>query len=302
MTNPNKINFYFDKNIWSEITNKTDSELAYFADLTKQLINESKIGIYYSPVSVLELIKGMFLEKHYDLCKKEIRLASILTNKHFLEYPWDHVRRIVYASLHIPFKEVDLQFLNLSRKIAIGSYAQVEPIIAATRDMMGKWETGWSDSLNQISMSFNHLDPKEAKRDKGDFWLNRKRKALWPRLLQQFSLFLDSDKLPFDEGYKRFHSLRYCLDYRITYQNKLLFEYKKARPSDYLDWIQLVYLNIMDYLVTNDSKLITVLNECENHELNNVSMRFSEFQDCLEGKLPKKRAPDSIYEKWYDAQ
>lgn len=302
MTNPNKINFYFDKNIWSEIINKTDSELSHFTDLAKRLINESKIGIYYSPVSVLELIKGMFLEKHYDLCKKEIRLASIITDKHFLEYPWDHVRRIVNASLHIPFKEVDLQFLNLNRKIAIGSYNQVEPIIAATRDMMGKWETGWSDSLNQIRMSFIHLDPKEAQRYKEDFWLNRRRRTLWPNLLLQFSLSLESDKLPFDEGYKRYHSLRYCLDYRITYENKLLFENKKSRPSDYLDWIQLVYLNIMDYLVTNDNKLITILNECENYELNNISMRFSEFIDCLKGKLPKKRAPDSTYEKWYDAQ
>jgi len=301
-TYPNKINFYFDKNIWSEITNKTDLELSSFIELIKPLKNESKIGIYYSPISIFELIKGMFLEKHYELCKKEIRLASIVTDKHFLEYPWDHVRRIVHTSLQASFKEVDILFLNLSRKIAIGSYQQVEPIIAATRDMMGKWETGWSDSLNQIRMNFNRIDPKEAKRYKEDFWLNRRRKTLWPRLLQQFSLSLDSDKLPFDEGYKRLHSLRYCLDYRITYENKLLFENKKAKPSDYLDWIQLVYLNIMDYLVTNDNQLITILNECKNNELNKISMRFSEFLDCLKGKLPKKRAPDSTYEKWYDAQ
>jgi hypothetical protein len=275
-THSEKVNFYFDKNIWSDLAKMIEAERQSLEALMKPLKERSKIGIYYSPIGVLEMIKGMSLETHFQMCQKEIRLASVVTDKHILEYPWDHVRRIMHASLHIPFKDVDLLFLNLSRKIAIGSYQQVEPIIATTRDMMRKWETGWSGSLNQIRMNFNRLDSKEAKRYKEDSWLDRRRKTLWPRLLQQFSLSLESDKLPFDEGYKRFHSLRYCLDYRITYENKLLFENKKAKPSDYLDGIQLVYLNIMDYLVTNDSKLITILNECKNCELIKVSMRFGE--------------------------
>lgn len=55
-----KIKFYLDKNIWShKIMEMTPSELEEFKILLKPLKEQSKIEIYYSPINVLELIKGM---------------------------------------------------------------------------------------------------------------------------------------------------------------------------------------------------------------------------------------------------
>jgi hypothetical protein len=301
-TNADKINFYFDKNIWSDVTKMTEEELSSFKTLIKPLKEQSRIGIYYSPIGVLELIKGLSLETHYEMCQKEVRVASVISDKHILEYPWDHVRRVAYSLLQRPFKEFDRLFLNLCRKISISPYNQIEPIIAPTGEMLRKWEKEWSDSLNTIRLGFRSLDQKGVKEFKEDAWLRRRKEKYWPYLCQQFSLPEEFKKLPLDETITKFHSLRYSLDYRISHENKLLFDNKKARPSDYLDWIQIVYLNIMDYLVTNDSQLTTILNECKNSELNKVTMRFSEFLDCIKGQLPQKHAPNSTLETWFDAQ
>lgn len=302
-TYSDKIKFYFDKNIWSDITNMSDVERKSFDALIKPLKEQSRVCIYYSPIGVLESINGISLETHYEICREELRLADRITDKHFLEYPWDHVRRSADYFLKKPFKEPALVFLRLFREIVTSPYRQIEPKIGRTRKMLVRWLKEWSDSLNSIKLSFSHLDQHEAKKFKEDAYIKRRKEKHWNPFCQQFSLPQELKNLPFDEANAKFHSFRYCVDYRIAYENKVLFDNKKARPSDYFDWIQIVYLNIMDYLVTNDSQLTTILKECKNSELNKVSMRFSEFLDCLdEGRLPPRRAPDPIFEKWYPAK
>lgn len=306
-----KVKFYFDKNVWSDIVNMTDVERRKFEDLIKPLRNESKIGIWYSPISVLESIRGMLLEIHYEKCRDEIKLASVITDKHLLENPWDHVRRSAYAFAQKPFKEPDLSFLNLCREIVVFSYRQIEQRIAPIRDLLMKWQKDWADSLNGIKSSFRNdfgflqrekVLTSKAKRFVEDEWITRRTKRAWKSFCQHYSLPRELENWPLDRALTVFHSFRYWVDYRLTYEKKLLFDNKKPSPSDYLDWEQIVYLNIMDYLVTNDRGLITILNECKNRELNKVSMRFKEFLDCLKGKLPPRRAPNDAFKKWYDVK
>ena len=110
------------------------------------------------------------------------------------------------------------------------------------------------------------------------------------------------EEVSFENAFARFHSFRYWVDYRITYENKIIYQNKKPKPSDYFDWEQLVYLNIMDYLVTNDEGLRKILRESINPELEAVTLRFGEFTACLKGELPLKRAPDSASKKWFDTR
>lgn len=306
-----KVKFHFDKNIWSDIANMTDVERRNFQDQIRPLKDESKIGIWYSPISVLELIRGMSLESHYEKCCEEIKLASVITEKHLLENPWDHVRRSAYAFVQKPFKEPDLSFLSLCRRIVVFPYSQIEPNIAPIRNLLMKWQKEWADSVNFIKSSFRNtfgFEQKDevlmskAKKFVADEWIARRAKRAWNSFCQHYSLPQELEHLPLNRAITKFHSFRYWVDYRITYENKLFFDNKKPSPSDYLDWEQIVYLNIMDYLVTDDRELITILNECKNSELNKVSIRFSEFLDCLKGKLLPRRAPNSAFKKWYDAK
>jgi hypothetical protein len=92
------------------------------------------------------------------------------------------------------------------------------------------------------------------------------------------------------------------VDYRITYENKVIYDNKKPRPSDYLDWEQLVYLNIMDYLITNDKALRRTLGESINPELGRVTLGFDEFLGCLRGRLPPRRAPDLADRIWLETR
>jgi glycosyltransferase involved in cell wall biosynthesis len=307
---PKQVKFYFDKNIWSDIMDIAPSDLADFRRLIEPLKQVSRIGIWYSPVGVLELAKQIGLERHYEKCQREVKLAFEIADKNFLDNPWDHVRRIACRLLHMPFQEPDLSFLNLCREIAVLPYNLIEPKITRLRKTM-TWEERWAEDLVQTISTMRKdfgLEPRDRTRmvETDEFRSVRgtllRRKKYWKFFCRHFRLPPELDDMPFEESFPQFHSFRYWVDYRIGYENMVIYQNKKPRPSDYLDWEQLVYLNIMDYLVTNDEGLRSILVESVNPELNNVTLRFQEFVNCLKGQLPPRRAPDAAVKKWFDAK
>lgn len=305
-----KINFYLDKNIWSDIADMSESELKDFKKLIKPLKEQLKIGIYYSPVGVLELIKGMKIEKHYQKCQDEIRIVDRITNKHILEDPWNHVRRTAGRFVHLPDSKFDLRFLDLCRDIAILPYREMQPRIRPIRDLLNKWIKEWADELNSLKLDFRRKFGFEKRNKKlvsqsKQFWekeLTLKRKQrLWIAFCDHYSLSPELRDLSLAFAYDNFHSFRYWVHYRLTYENKMLFDNKRAESGDYFDWQRVVYLNIMDYLVTEDNKFRTILKESDNPEIHTVAITFNEFLSFLRGVLRLKRAPDSTSEEWYDA-
>lgn len=296
-----KIKFCLDKNVWSNIANMAEENLEDF----KRLIQRPEVGIYYSPVGVIELVKGKQLERHFESCQKEVRLADRLTNKHMLEDPWDHVGRTVHRFLGKSFKEPDNICLKLCRAIAISNdYDELrrKTNVDKLSSMLVDWESEWAEEINSIGNKFREDNSDEVK-PKDQYRSNesvlRRKEILWGSFCKHYSLPQEACSLNFDEAISGLHCFRYWVDYRIAYENKVFFDNKKSRPSDYLDWEQTVYLSIMDYLVTDDRKFITILNESKNNELERASMRFDEFSNCLkQNNLPSRRAPDSISEIW----
>ncbi len=286
------------------------SELDEFKNLLKPLKEQSKIEIYYSPVNVLELIKGMKLEKYFEKCREEIKLAYRITNKHLLEYPYDHIRRSADWFLGQPFKKPDRVFLDLWMKIAIStSYQAIEPEIQPLRNMLNRWVEDWADDLNSLILNLRKKFSSECgSKNWGTFikeflekeaTLSRRQKT-WVAFCRHFSLQDQLKVIPLSFAYEKFHSFRYWVNYRLTYENKLLSENRKAEPSDYFDWLQIVYLNVMDYLVTDDDKFKSILKICDNKEMHRMAISFDEFINSLTNKLPSKRAPETTSEQWYD--
>ncbi|HVP35703.1 MAG TPA: hypothetical protein VMT04_01775 [Terriglobales bacterium] len=311
-TQQEKIKFYLDKNIWShKIMEMSSYELEDFDNLIKLLRAQAKIEIYYSPINVLELINGMKLEEYFEKCRKEIRLAYRITNKHILEYPYDHVRRSAAWLIGQPFNEPDRTFLNLWMKIASSSlYQPIEAEIHSLSDMLNRWVKDWADDLNSVIQNLkdefnleagnsNFFIQAKKSWENGVILDNRKQKT-WVAFCRHFSLPSELMDFPLASAYDEFHSFRYWVNYRLLYEDKMLFGNRKANPSDYFDWLQIVYLNIMDYIVTEDKKFRAILNECTDKEIHNVTLSYDEFISSL-SKLPSKRAPDTATEKWYDA-
>lgn len=284
----------------------TPSDLQQFQALSKSL----RIGIHYSPIAVLELIKGMKLKEHYEVCQDEIRMADRITNKHILEDPWSHVKRSAALFLGRGVDNFDTRFLNLCRNIATLPYKEMKSRIWSIRDSIVRWETDWVNDLKSIKSSFReHFGFDEGNRGVVEkvrsIWetqhIQKRKQTHWIAFCEQHSLPGELKNLPLRLACSDFHSFRYSVDCRVTYENKLLFEDKEPKRGDYLDWLQTVYLNIMDYLVTNDRKLVTVFNECANKEMHGVAISFDKFYDCcMRRTLPRKRAPDMLREKWHD--
>ncbi len=130
---------------------------------------------------------------------------------------------------------------------------------------------------------------------------SKKKNRMWIAFCDHFSLSPQLKDYPFTSVYDNFHSFRYWVDYRLTFENKLIFENKRVVSGDYFDWEQTVYLNIMDYLVTEDGDLRSIFEECDNEEMHSRAITFNRFIDCFKGELPPKRAPDTTAEQWYDA-
>ena len=307
---PSQVKFYFDKNIWSDILSMTDSELRGFRELIEPLKKQVKIGIWHSPIGVLELVKQMSLEKHYDECRREITLASEITDKNLLDHPWDHIRRIAYNQMGKAFHQPDTAFLNLCREIAVLPYSQMKQKIARLRKA-ARWEKNWAQDLTRVATDMRRdfgLEPRDKARRVQTDEFRSVRGVLWRRMknwrffCRHFRLPSELEDLSFEDAIRLFPSFLYWVDYRITYENKVIYESKKPRPSDYLHWEQLVYLNIMDYLVTNDRGLRKVLEESINPELGQVTLGFDQFVACLRGKLPPRRAPDSADRVWMDTR
>lgn len=310
-TQQEKIKFYLDKNIWShKIIKMSPSELEDFKNLIKPLKEQSKIEIYYSPIIVLESIKGIVSEEHFLQCQEEIMMADRISNEHILaEDPWNHVRRSAASFIPQPLENPYLIFLNLCRKIASSSYQRMEPEIKKINSLLNNWIERWMFGLNSIKSQFrkefgfeerdeNLISKAKEFKDKKSV-LHRKRRH-WVSFCDHFSLARQLRDFPLPFVYENFHSFRYWVNYRITYENKLLFEDWSPKRSDYLDWQQVVYLNIMDYIVTEDKGFRAILNEYAHEEKSKVAMSYDEFMRQL-SELPSKRAPDTTIEEWHDA-
>ena len=309
-TDPSHVKFYFDKNIWSDIVSMTALEQRNLRSLLQPLKVQSKIGVWYSPIGVLELVKQGSMESYYDECQREVRFASDLTNKNILDNPWDHVRRMADRYMGKAFREPDTGFLNLCRELAVLPYGQMKHKIAQLRKA-ARWEQNWVQNLIRVASDMRRefgLEPRDRTRRaqtnefrtvRGIFWRRMKN---WRYFCRHFRLPREVEDLSFEEAIRWFPSFLYWVDYRITYENMIIYENKKPRPSDYFDWEQLVYLNIMDYLVTNDRGLKRILRESINPELARATLGFDEFVACLRGELPPPRAPDSASKKWFDAR
>jgi len=197
------------------------------------------------------MVQGVFLEEHYEMCREELKLASRVTNERFLDNPWDHVRRTAYAFLGVPFKEPDLSFLNLLKEIIVLPYIQMRPKIDSIRKL-AQWEENWADSLTEIKSRLRKefgleqtdgTDSSNAEKFRSNQGIIFRIQRYWPYFCQHFSLPEEFKNLSLDKAINQFHSFRYWINYRITYENKMLFENKKPMSSDYLDWEQVVYLN-----------------------------------------------------------
>jgi hypothetical protein len=185
--------------------------------------------------------------------------------------------------------------------LAILPYSEIKPRIEPIRQIVTRFELKMMDELNSIKQNFRKLGS-QANEYKNAEWTLKRKRRLWISFCDHYSLAPQLREFSLSFAYENFHSFRYWVDYRLTYENKLIFENKKSVSGDYLDWEQTVYLNIMDYLVTEDKKLKAILKGCDNEEMHHVAISFNEFIECLKSGLLPKRAPDTTSEVWHDAR
>jgi len=91
-------------------------------------------------------------------------------------------------------------------------------------------------------------------------------------------------------------SVSYYVDVYLQYYSELFFETRHPKGSDPLDFEQLLYLDRMDYFVTNETALRRSADSCGNNEVRGRLLSLDEFKAACNKSVffLRKRAPLEI--------
>jgi len=91
-------------------------------------------------------------------------------------------------------------------------------------------------------------------------------------------------------------SLLYYADVNSKYLSELFTGSRQSEKSDQFDFEQLLYLDRMDYFITNDTSLHGLAKSCGNEDLDGRLLTVHEFNDACDKKVFDlcNRAPRKI--------
>ncbi len=297
------IKIFFDKNTWSDVAKLSENERQQLTDGVKKAQESYGLIIHFTPVNVFELLKSVKDDDTFKLCQAELKIAAPLTNVHLLEHPWDHVKRGTVELVTIEPLSLDKSFLQLMRIIVKAtSYPGVEPLVTELRSKIINFQKDWLVLTQETIQKIKE----KAESDKLDIRKlispdNRpgRIKELWRSFQQHFRLQEpEFTKLDWSEVYSKLPSFRYWSQIQIRYMDRLIIIGYQPKESDYFDIEQTVYFDIMDYLISDDKKLRTLLEETKKPELQGRILTVEEFRQNI--LTLKKRAVNNSSSKWVE--
>jgi len=297
------VKIFFDKNTWSDVARLPENERQQLIDGVKKAQESYGLVIHFTPVNVFELLKSVKDDESFKLCQTELKIAAPLTNVHLLEHPWDHVKRGAVELVALEPPGLDNSFLQLMRIIVkANTYSEVKPLVEELRSRIVDFQKNWlvltKETIQKIKESL-----KSAKLDLKKLTSLENRPArlkdLWSSFRQHFRL-QDAEFGQLDWGTvnSRLPSFRYWSQIQINYMDRLLLLGHSPKESDYFDIEQTIYFDIMDYLISDDKKLRTLVEEAKEPQLQGRVLSVEEFR--LNILTLKKKAVSSCSSKWVE--
>lgn len=288
------VSFNFDKMVWSLIFRMKPDERRTLQLQIDSHTKEGNILVAFSPVNLMELIDGLD-EKTFEKCRAELQIASGIANKCFLEDPWDHVRRVTANIFGITTPLPNRNFIDLCFKIANSKqYEDIKYEVENLKSYVKKFEDSWLESTvttKDFALSLGESKLQQFRRPEvADLRLLH----LWKAFCTRFPVVAETKSLSVDQALGKLPSFREWVDVHVIYQDQMIFEGRNPKKQDYLDLEQVVYLNIIDYFVTEEKWLRRLIKQTNNIGLKDRFITLNEFRTFLAGPLPPKRAMEPI--------
>jgi len=250
----------------------------------KRLKLEGKITVYFTGANLLELACMIRDEGKFIECREILRFSSRLCSNNILEDNWGHMQRSVanFLEVDLPVTIDPFYWVNTASLISnADNLGQVRKETSFLREYLRGFKKDWFEgACRTIDGIRELLNPEEAlggqeeilERLTDESSLDEVRRQLWDETRRQlWEACKGHHKLPdygkqidFDTAYSKIPTVRYFIDIQIAYYQ--LKEETKPEEGDYFDLEYVIYLDLMDYFVTNDNGLHN-LYSCASREI-----------------------------------
>lgn len=280
-------NVFFDANIYFDLFKR--KEFTPYFDVLSEVVKKNRLRIHFTSVNFDEFLICLN-QNNFEKVREDFRKASILTNSgNCVEFPWWHVGRAVAIEFGFPVPELAFEYIGLCRKISLAaSYNEVSAEIEREKSHLQEFKQNQVASREQILVLARHRirDSKISANELfspplSDNFLTPIREAIWRALTKalvlRFKFPEECQQITYQQAVLRIPSVALYCDAQIGYLYRQLVEKVKTRGGDYFDMEQVVYLDIMDYWISNDKGAWANLEKFSNKEILNRILTLEQF-------------------------
>jgi hypothetical protein len=298
---PSKITkFYFDTNIYSHIF--VGHEGREYLDIILSRQSSTEIMVHFTVVNLVELLQEWSEERFLDVRTKLQDASKIVAGGNILEEPSSHVQRPVRRYLGLSESPLQKEWVNVPRLLSRAtSWNEAESIVKPIKDHVGRFKENWVESMNEMIKNVNSVA--SCLISKGNY-LNAEdvydcpefiaylRQDMWKACIRHFRLPDNSSSIVPQHAAELFHSFRYWMEFFYNYYRKVIVKNRKHQASDYFDIEQSIYLNIMDYWVSDDPRARRCMKNCRDSSGDPRCISLRTFYNYLTNKIPPPCAPE----------
>ena len=293
------IRFLYDNDVLEHLIDDADYEAARRAVIKS--VEEVQSQFYYTQISFLELLKGIRPSNFERL--KRIALESYVLSGggSVLLNPQDHLAYATQQMSQTRYVEnVAVMIGDIRSLTKSPDYAA----FTANSEARASYLRNWLEATkreSQRSTDYLQEQIESGEESQADLLLsNRSSNEFFQRytgqILDHFHLGPALARLSVDEIVEKFPSLKYFADvFRVRLLKRLAG--KKVQESDYFDLEKVAYLDICDYIVTDDRAFRALFKETGIPDLAERAISLSRLREHLSGKMLKKQPTSRVWDK-----
>lgn len=277
------LNIYLDTNVHSQLSNELyPNELVEI----EKLKSEGKVTVYFTGANLLELACMIRDEGKFFECREILRFSSRLCSNNILEDNWRHMQRSVanFLEVDLPVTIDPLYWVNTASLISnADNLGQVRRETGFLREYLRGFKKDWFEGARRTIDGIRELlNPEEGvggqeaivEQLDDESLLDEVRHQLWDETRRQLWEACKghhrvpdyANRLNYDIAYNKIPTVRYFIDLQNAYYDRMLKDRTEPQESDYFDLEYVIYLDLMDYFVTNDNGLHN-LYSCASREI-----------------------------------
>lgn len=257
--------------------------------------NRKSVAVHFSRTNLLEMVKGV-KECNFQYLQRLLRQAYVLGGRrNLLLSPSHHLKcGLGQADQETVNQWYEAFYKDVRQMFGATDYREFHQVYGKASASLGRGNDAiWNAAKEVKQASLDTLD-RERRKALDDRYLSDKSGSrffdeMYPGLLQRFNLQDDIVDLDREEIVRRLPSLvQFCEVYR-TLQRKRVIEGHNPQPGDFFDVERVIYLDLCDYIVSDDRRFRNLLNDAGTSDLCGRAIELEEFLEHLEHPMLEKR-------------